>query len=279
MKRIGPMAFPDALMKLFADLTPRYIGRSHDKRNDKIKSDGTPVGNLDLYAMEKIRELIFEYFPGEVTIGEEDKKSAEQMRKLLSDKDGCQWTIDGLDGTGNRGMGTNSFGAMISRRQGEKILLAALYRPTDERLRGNGFFYAESNHMRARLWCGLCNGYHSLRTAQHGELERITVMLEGSSKKFFKPPLSTLGLEITTRCSFSSCIAATTVAMGKASALVTVENKPWDNWPSACLIKEAGGIVTDWQGNPFDPANCGNMIAAANPGDHAVILEILNRKI
>ncbi len=47
---------------------------------------------------------------------------------------------------------------------------------------------------------------------------------------------------------------------------------------SACLIKEAGGIITDWQGNLFKPEDCGNMIAAANPEDHEKIVGILNRK-
>lgn len=272
-------SFISALKALFAELTPRYLLDPHDERNDKIKSDGTPVGNLDVYAQMRLQELISRYFPDEITIGEEDKKSADQMREILNNQTQCQWTIDGLDGTGNRSMGTNSFGAMVSRRLGGKILFAAMFRPVDEMLRKDGFFFADSVGKKrgSYRWCQK-HGYHELATARHGELERITVMLEGSSKKFFKPPLSALGLEITTRPSMSSCIAATAVAMGKASALITVENKPWDNWPAACLIAEAGGIVTDWKGNPFDPANCGNMVAAANPEDHATIIEILNRQ-
>lgn len=269
-------AFLRDLRMLFLDLTPRYVGNPHDKRDDKIKNDGTPVGNLDIYAMEKLQRLISKYFPGETTIGEEDKRGAEQMHRLLDDQEQYQWTIDGLDGTGNRSMGTNSFGAMISRRHGGKILFAATYRPADELLRGNSFFYAVHGEGTWQ-WCGKCDKYHRLLTAKHGELERLTVMLEGSSKKFFKPPISVLGLEITTRPGFSSCIASTTVAMGKASALVTVDHDPWDDWPNACLIKEAGGTVTDWQGKSWTP-NCRNMVAAANPEDHARIVQVLNRK-
>ena len=269
------MNFLRKLRKLFLDLTPRYIGGPHDPRNDKIKNDGTPVGNLDLYAMTKIRELIEKNFPGDSTIGEEDKKSADQMRELLNDQANCQWTIDGLDGTGNRSMCTNSFGAMVSRRKGDKILFAALYRPTDEILRGNGFFYAEYGQ-GAWQWCGECKNYHNLRATKHDDLERLTVMREGKATKLPYEPIITLCRQITTRPSFSSCIAATTVATGKASALVTVDHDPWDDWPASCLIKEVGGIVTDWQGKPWTPS-CRNMVAAANPEDHATIVEILNR--
>ncbi len=101
-------------------------------------------------------------------------------------------------------------------------------------------------------------------------------MLEGSSKRFFKPPLIKLGLEETTRSSFSSCVAATTVARGDTSALVTIENKPWDNWPSIGIIEEANGIVTDFKGNPRNLENCGNMVAVANKRDLDRIVELLN---
>ncbi len=274
-ERTKMIIFAEELRNLFVNLIPSYMGKPHDKRDDEIKNDGTPVGNLDLYIMEKLQELISKHFPGEITIGEEDKKSLEEMLRLMNQRK-CQWTIDGLDGTGNRSMNTNSYGAMVSRRQGNIILFAAIFRPVDEVLRGNGFSYAKHGE-GAWQWCYECNEYHQMFTAKHGELKRLTVMLEGSSKKLFQPPISTVGLEITTRLSFSNCVAATTVAMGKASALVTVENKPWDNWPAACLIKEAGGVVTDWRGNSFAPENCENMIAAANREDHVVILEIINR--
>jgi len=271
------MIFTEELRKLFAGLTPLYIGKAHDKRGDKIKNDGTPVGNLDFYAMEKILGLISTYFPGEQTISEEDEKDTDEMTRILADQTKCQWTVDGLDGTGNRRMGTNSYGAMVSRRQGDTIIFAAIFRPVDETLYGNGFFYAEYGK-GAWQWCDECNTYHRLHTAIHGELERLVVMLEGSSKKFFKPAMSTLGLKITARPSFSSSIAATTVAMGKTTALVTVENKPWDNWPVILIIQEAGGVVTDWQGNSLALEDCGNIVAAANPEDHATIVKIINQK-
>jgi len=43
------------------------------------------------------------------------------------------------------------------------------------------------------------------------------------------------------------------------------------------FVQEAGGVITDWRGKPVTPENCGNMVAAANPKDHAMIIEVLNR--
>ena len=107
----------------------------------------------------------------------------------------------------------------------------------------------------------------------------MTVLLEGSSKMFFNEPILTLGRTVTTRASVSSSVAATTVALAKASAVVTVKNAVWDNWPIWLMIQEAGGIVTDWRGNPLTLENCGDMIAAANADDHAKIVEILRQDL
>jgi myo-inositol-1(or 4)-monophosphatase len=50
--------------------------------------------------------------------------------------------------------------------------------------------------------------------------------------------------------------------------------KPYDIVPLIPIIKSAGGIVTDWEGNPA--VNGGKVVAAANKRLHGDILSILN---
>ena len=262
--------------KIFMELLPHYIGTAHKRIGTKIKNDGTPVTDLDRLTLATLREYIEVNFPGDFILGEEDNRSQDEVSTILSRQDEFQWTVDGLDGTGNYRAGNNSYGAMVALRRGKSILYSAIFIPADEKLRGNGFYYADD--LGARQRCGECKEGHRISTVKPGELERMVVYLEGSSKKFWKTPaLTRLGGEVTTRCSFSSSVATIIVANGLGSALVTVENKPWDNWPTWHLIRMAGGTVTDWQGNPLTPENCGNMVAAANERDHAKILELLNR--
>lgn len=261
---------------LFSELLPAYIGTAHKTSGTKVRSktDGTPVTDLDNHSLSMLRMLIEKYCPEDFTIGEEDKRDSKQIQEILERQDQYQWTIDGLDGTWHFARGTNSYGAMVARRYGKNILYAAIFRPIDERLRGNGFFYTERGKGAWR-WCRACSKFHQLHTVK--QEDRLLVMLEGSSKKFYKPPIANLGQAVTTRPSLSASVAATTVASGKASAVVTVENKPWDNWPIMLFVEEAGGIVTDWHGNPATPENCGNIIAAATAEDHAQIVKLLNQ--
>jgi fructose-1,6-bisphosphatase/inositol monophosphatase family enzyme len=270
--------FLEEVRLLCGNLLPKFIGAAHAIMDTKVKIDGTPVTSLDEYAMESFRRVIEKRFPRQVTIGEEDKRDADQLQRLMSRDDESQWSIDGLDGTWHFEAGTNSYGAAIAQRYGENVEQAIIFRPIDMALRGNGFFYAARGE---GAWeycsCSQCGGvYHRLHTAAHNP-RRFVAMLEGSSKDFAKPPLLNIGVNLTTRPSMSSCIAATTVARGslEARAVVTTGHKPWDGWPIALFIQEAGGIVTDHQGDPYSASDCGKLIAAANSEDHTTILQLL----
>lgn len=264
------------LQELFIELLPIYIGKAHQQAGTKVKhkADRTLVTDLDNHTLSCLRDLINHHFPDDYTIGEEDGESREQMRAALDNQDQCQWTIDGLDGTWHFVAGTNSYGAAISRRLGQKILYAAIFRPVDFALRHNGFIVAQEGE-GTKEWCGDCGEYHALHTLAPGQSKRLTVHLEGSSKRFFLSPISELGREITTRASLSSCIAATTVARGMANGVVTSGNKPWDNWPIIGIVEGAGGVVTDFEGHPRDLANCEDIVAAANATESEQIIAAL----
>ena len=268
-------AFTKKLHDCFNSFLPEYIGTTHHRASTKIKADNTPAGDLDNDTLESIRALVLDHFPGDYTIGEEDKKDGKEMQEILGRSDQYQWSIDGLDGTGNLRLKTSSFGTMIARRKGNDILYAAIFRPTDEMVRGDGFFYAEHGK-GVWQWCSEHWMYEQLNQPESPS-GRLVVMLEGSSKKFFRPPISEMGQKVTVRPGFSSSVAITTVVLqdndGEKSALVMAENKPWDMWPALLFIREFGGIVTDWQGNPAMPDNCGSIIATVNQTDHDYLLQ------
>lgn len=273
--------FTEELRMLCLELLPRFVGSAHQKMETKVKEDSTPVTSLDDYAMERFRTLISAKFPDHFTIGEEDKRNEEEMRQILGRPDQYQWSIDGLDGTWHFDAGTNSYGAGVALRYGNYILFTMYFRPIDMALRGNGFFYAEKGK-GAWEWCGCkeCGGkYHRLYAAPYNPKRRLVVMLEGSSKKFWTTAVRFVGAAETTRPSLSSCIAATTLARGNAEprVIVTSGHKPWDGWPLALMVQEAGGIVTDHRGSPYSAEDCSNLIAAANGTDHAHVLMLLNK--
>jgi myo-inositol-1(or 4)-monophosphatase len=63
------------------------------------------------------------------------------------------------------------------------------------------------------------------------------------------------------------------VASGRLGAGMSFGNHPWDTAPGACLIRAAGGVVTDLAGAPhgFDSTS----VLAGAPGVHDEVLEVL----
>jgi 3'-phosphoadenosine 5'-phosphosulfate (PAPS) 3'-phosphatase len=67
--------------------------RQTEQIDIEIKSDGSPVTSLDLYANKRICTFIEENFPGEVVIGEESD------HKKYKPGTGLVWYVDPIDGT------------------------------------------------------------------------------------------------------------------------------------------------------------------------------------
>ncbi len=270
--------FNEEVRQEFLKMLPLYLDRSSGDKI-RLKEDKTPVSNLDLYARDVLARIIKKHFPNVTIIAEEDRNSPEAMSRFLADQNQIYATIDGLDGTGNRAMELYSFGAMLSFRKGNEILLAIIFIPSREKIHSDGFFYAE-NSKGVYVWRGEQSAFEKLSAARPKELKRIMIMPEGRATKFGVPPVADVIKTFTTRPSHSSSVAAITFVLGKTSAIITKGNQPWDNWPILLFAQEAtretdGGVVK-FDGTPATPDDCADILAFANPEDGGEILAVLS---
>jgi myo-inositol-1(or 4)-monophosphatase len=60
------------------------------------------------------------------------------------------------------------------------------------------------------------------------------------------------------------------VALGRLDAYMHRRLYPWDIAGGTLLVKEAGGAVTDWQGQPVSLQT--QSIVAAGPGVHSLVM-------
>ncbi len=70
------------------------------------------------------------------------------------------------------------------------------------------------------------------------------------------------------------CYAYALLAAGQIDLVVEAGLAAYDIQAPIAVIEAAGGIVTDWNGNPVHEG--GRAIAAAGPEQHAAALEILS---
>jgi myo-inositol-1(or 4)-monophosphatase len=71
----------------------------------------------------------------------------------------------------------------------------------------------------------------------------------------------------------SAALMLAYVACGRLSAYFEADLNAWDTAAGVLLVREAGGVVTDLQGEPFQIST--RPILASGPGAHAELLEVL----
>jgi inositol-phosphate phosphatase/L-galactose 1-phosphate phosphatase/histidinol-phosphatase len=72
------------------------------------------------------------------------------------------------------------------------------------------------------------------------------------------------------------CYPHALVASGQIDAVVDYDLKPFDYLPLAGVIEEAGGIITDWNGDPLTYTSDGRVVSAATPELHRDLISILS---
>ena len=227
----------------------------------KIKANNEPLTHADIESNKIIHEIIS--ISDHLILSEEtedDKKRLEQD---------TVWIVDPLDGTSDFINRTDEFTIMIGLVRKQIPVLGVIFCPTQ-----NTLYVAQQNQGAYQLlgerWskisvstisdiakcCAVCSRHH-LSENERNLLENIHPM------------------KLTQR---GSSLKAIDVASGMAEFYFTSSNKikQWDTCASYCLIKEAGGNITDIFGNGLEynteEVNHKNGIVITNGLIHAQLL-------
>jgi len=186
------------------------------------------------------------------------------------------WVVDPLDGTSNFAAGLPWYGVIIALLKREEPVLAGMYLPNEEQ-----FYLAESGKGAHR------NG-HPIRTSRSGQLSEQLISYSfdftGDANKIKRELqlVESLSSRVRNIRSTNSLYDFCYVADGRLGAAMNQTTRIWDIAAAALILKEAGGVVTDMEGNGirFDlsPASFGRnyTILAAGARLHFPLMEIVN---
>ena len=222
-----------------AALAAADILRQRFTHLEQVKVERKPSGELvtasDLESERLIQDAIARAYPTHDILGEEFGLS-EKPSSL-------RWFIDPIDGTGNFSRGNPNFSVSIALAEGDTVLVGVIAVPMERTVyhttRGGGAFRNdEPIHVSddtdlavARvLWC---EG-HAEHAARAKELKKRVQRRAGICER--------IG---------SAALECASVATGASAAYFTTGIRPWDIAAGKLLIEEAGGVVTDFTGNPF----------------------------
>jgi len=227
-----------------------------------IKDKGImdPVTEADLESEKVIISTIRDHFPEDTIISEERGKEGGGSERV--------WIIDPLDGTINFSHGFPLIGISIAFEIEGKTVLGLVSLPyTNERfiaIKGKGAFLGKERINVSEV----SDLAHSLLAT--GFPYDIYEGNEEPFKIFYKVMKHVQGVRRPGSAVFDLCY----VAKGIFDGFWEMGLKPWDTAAGALLVSEAGGMVSDFQGNPFSPYS--KSIIASNPYIYEDLIQIIS---
>ena len=232
----------------------------------KIKSDNSPITEADIASNKIIQKIISTSdYP---ILSEETKDNKKRLEKETV------WIIDPLDGTSDFINKTGEFTIMIGLVRKQVPVLGIIYCPPQ-----NTLYVAQQNQGSYQLagekWSKMSVSTISDLTKSRTVYSRHHS--EESERLFFKYIKTK---KLTKR---GSSLKAIDVASGTSELYFTSTNKikQWDTCASYCLVKEAGGNMTDVYGNDLnyntDDVNHQNGIIVSNGLVHEKVINSYKR--
>ncbi|WMQ73117.1 MAG: Inositol-1-monophosphatase [Sodalis sp.] len=222
----------------------------HDAVEASQKGSNDFVTNVDREAERLIVGVICKSYPRHAIIGEESGE-------LAGEDTDVQWIIDPLDGTTNFIKRFPHFAVSIAVRIKGRTEVAVVYDPMRNEL------FTASRGQGAQL-----NG-HRLRVGSARDLDG-TILATGFPFKQKQHANSYIALvsKLFIQCADfrrtgSAALDLAYVAAGRIDGFFEIGLKPWDFAGGELLVREAGGLVTDFTGG-HNHTLSGNIVAG-NP--------------
>ncbi len=238
------------------------IARGFENRSDLLtqaKGENDFVTRIDKEAEQAIIQKIQQSYPDHSFVGEEGG--------VVQGDDTFKWIIDPLDGTTNFIKGIPHFAVSIALMHKGRIDQAVVFDPI------RGELFTASKGAGAQL-----NGFR-IRTSNAKEL-RGTILATAfpfKNKETSDTAIANFG-EIFKQCGDvrrcgSAALDLAYVAAGRYDGYWERGVKPWDIAAGELLVRESGGLVTDYSGGN-DPLHKGEIVAGSPKVVQALVKQL-----
>ncbi len=233
---------------------------------EKAMHSKTGIGNFvtdfDVAVQKHLERSLLLALPGAHFIGEEG--DAQQAENFAGD---C-FIVDPIDGTANFTRNLHHSAISVAWLKDGQVEAGVVYDPYLDEL-----FYAQ----RGKGAC--CNGKSMLPVQR--DLEHA-IFLFGASAYMrrevddtFRITRALFDKALDLRCSGSAALDLCYVAAGRVEAFFELSLFPWDYAAGVCIIQEAGGKITNIQGDALPYHAQSSVFAASSPALHAECMEAI----
>lgn len=222
----------------------------------ETKADQSPVTIADKETEDVIRNGLLQAFPDDAIFGEEFGQTG----------DGAEmWIVDPIDGTRSFITGLPLFGMLLGFITAKGPQLGIIRMPALDEVYCGGVGVSAT-----------CNG-EEIAVSTCTELAKARLFINEADKLATDEPavFERLVQAGELRRMSADCYPHALVARGLADAVVDFDLQPYDYLPVSAVVQAAGGVMTDWDGNPLTMESDGRTLTAATPQLHAALIALV----
>ncbi len=224
------------------------------------KADDSPVTRADRAAETAMRDILGARCPADGIYGEEHGLERLDAARI--------WVLDPIDGTRSFITGSPLWGVLIGLLEGGRVTLGVVDMPVlRERWIGRAGQGAQRNGQPVRV--SACTDVAKARIVTTSP----DIFNAADWQAFDR-----LSRQCAMRRFGGDCYGYAQLAGGTIDLVVECGLQPYDYLGPAGLIEAAGGVITDWEGQPLGLQSDGRVIAAATPSLHRAALAILGNR-
>lgn len=223
------LQFARDIAKRAGDITLKYF---QTNPTIETKSDNTPVTIADRAAEEFLRTEIERQYPTHGILGEEFGEKPG--------RDPARWILDPIDGTYSFICGVPLYATLIALEWENELVVGVIHLPALREsiaaARGHGCYWND-----ARCHVSQTKTLSDARLCHTGTRGFLQTNRESHFRRLRDACRADRG--------WSDAYAYALVATGRADIAIDPILSLWDIAPMYAIITEAGGRITDWNGN------------------------------
>ncbi|MEO1191749.1 MAG: inositol monophosphatase family protein [Pseudomonadota bacterium] len=224
------------------------------------KGDLSPVTAADRGAEAALRELVAARYPSHGVVGEEFGPHQEDAEFV--------WVFDPIDGTRAFVSGNPQFGNLIALTQGGRPLVGVINMPAQGDCwigaTGHGTQLIDAEGSRPAKTRACAKLSDAVLRAQ------LLPLTEPEGLDLLRPKVADSLLS-------GDCFSYGQLASGWLDLVAESGLYAFDFMALVPVVEGAGGVITDWQGQPLGMESDGRALASGDPALHQQALEVLAR--
>ena len=268
----------EKILPVILEVTDQYLTRE-DSKNITVKGDSNFVTEVDTKIEQAMKERLSALYPEIQFMGEEKDNSEIDFSYPV-------WILDPVDGTSNLIHDFQNSSMSLALAVNKQVVFGVIYHYYSKEYfyakKGEGAYMGQvlssypssgagtniiDDKTQAKSTISYKNNF-SIHVSETRELSRTLVSF--GTSPYDKSTLGEKNCETLKQIFFtcedirrigSAAIELAFVATGRVDIYLERNLKPWDYAAAIVIIEEAGGIITDYAGEPIDISRPSDILA------------------